>query len=103
MIDINSHTPGDWEVKEVMGQLFIAAKPYEGHPYYNRTRTIEIMSDEEYPTKVADAYLIAQAAALVRILQEALAESGCDGDLCAHRWHEEARAVIGRTKVPGKV
>jgi hypothetical protein len=103
MIDINSHTPGDWEVKEVMGQLFIAAKPYEGHPYYNRTRTIEIMSDEEYPTKVADVYLIAQAPALVRILQEALAESGCDGDLCAHRWHEEARAVIGRTKVPGKV
>lgn len=51
-------TPGEWEIKEVMGQKFIAAKPYEGHPYFRRTTTIEIMSDEDYPTKDADIELI---------------------------------------------
>ena len=72
MIDINSHTPGDWEVKEVMGQVFVAAPPYEGHPYLGMSSTIEIMSDEDYPTKEADAWLIAASPRLLTACREAL-------------------------------
>ena len=57
----HEHTLGPWEVREVMGQVFVSAEPYEGHPYFGRTKTIEIMSDEDYPTKEADAHLIAAA------------------------------------------
>lgn len=31
---------------------------------------------------------------LVAALQKALDESGCDGDLCCHEWHEAARTAI---------
>ncbi|MGJ0509094.1 MAG: hypothetical protein ACR652_18625 [Methylocystis sp.] len=55
----NKHTPEPWQVLEVHGEVFVAANTYEGHPYHNRTRTIEIMSDEDYPTKEADAHRIA--------------------------------------------
>jgi hypothetical protein len=66
------HTPGDWEVKEVRGQVFVAAPPYEGHPYFGVSRTIEIMSDEDYPTKEADAWLLAASPKLLTACQEAL-------------------------------
>jgi len=37
---------------------------------------------------------------LLAALRMALEESGCDGDLCAHQWHDAARAAIakGRTQ-----
>ena len=31
---------------------------------------------------------------LVDCLREALGETGCDGDLCNHRWHETARRLF---------
>lgn len=52
---MSTHTKEPWEIRHVNNQPFIAAKPYEGHPYFNRTSTIEVMSDEDYPTKEADA------------------------------------------------
>lgn len=55
---MSKHTKEPWEVKYVQGRPFIAAKPYEGHPYFGCTTTIEVMSDEEYPTKEADAHRI---------------------------------------------
>lgn len=30
----------------------------------------------------------------IRILREALINSGCDGDLCTHTWHESARKLM---------
>jgi hypothetical protein len=30
----------------------------------------------------------------VEILREALLDSGCDGDLCAHAWHEKTRRLF---------
>jgi hypothetical protein len=33
---------------------------------------------------------------LLATLQKALSDSGCDGDLCMHMWHEQARAVIAK-------
>lgn len=35
---------------------------------------------------------------LVRILQVALDQTGCDGDLCAYAWHEDARTVLAAIK-----
>jgi hypothetical protein len=31
---------------------------------------------------------------LAKVLMFALRESGCDGDLCAHEWHEKAREAL---------
>lgn len=31
---------------------------------------------------------------LVECLKEAMAQTGCDGDLCAYRWHETARNIL---------
>ena len=48
----------------------------------------------------ADARLIAAAPDLLAALQKALNESGCDGDLCCHEWHEASRSAI--SKATGK-
>lgn len=42
------------------------------------------------------AKLIAAAPDLLESLKLAIAESGCDGDLCAHNWHEVARQAISK-------
>ena len=57
VMDSTEHTPAPWRVIDIptTDKFFVAAEPYEGHPYYKRTRTIEVMSDEDYPTKRADA------------------------------------------------
>jgi len=31
---------------------------------------------------------------LIECLKQALAQTGCDGDLCLYKWHEEARSLI---------
>lgn len=31
---------------------------------------------------------------MVECLNEALAQTGCDGDLCLYRWHETARLLV---------
>jgi len=57
-------TPGEWRIREFPGredQFFITAEPYVGHPYFGVTTTIEVMSDEDYPTKRADAEFIVHA------------------------------------------
>ena len=35
---------------------------------------------------------------LVKCLKEALAQTGCDGDLCNHRWHETARQLFSEVE-----
>ena len=66
----SKHTPGPWEVKKIAGQLFVAATPDEGHPYFRRYTTIGILEDDDYPTKVADARLIAAAPDLLEALKQ---------------------------------
>lgn len=66
---MKSHTPGPWAVKDIHGNPFVAAKTYEGHPYHKRSPMLEIMSDENYPTKWADARLIAQTPRLLNVLR----------------------------------
>lgn len=55
------HTPTPWRVLEVMGQKFVASEPTEDHPYFNRTKSVEILSDEEYPRRDADVAFIVRA------------------------------------------
>ncbi len=73
-------TPGPWTVlrtpTEYEGQQaksFVAAVPYEGHPYFSRTRFFDIAGDEDYPTKEADLRLIAAAPDLHQSCAELLA------------------------------
>src|SRR5687767_169732 len=42
------------------------------------------------------AQLLVDAPVLLSVLREALEQTRCDGDLCAYRWHEQAREVIRR-------
>ncbi len=77
------HTPTPWYVLEVMGKSFIAAKPAPDHPYFNKTRHMDIAGDEEYPRKAADLAFIALTAnghdALVEaltLIEEALSSGG---------------------------
>jgi hypothetical protein len=81
-------TPGPWEVLAVKGEIFVAAKPVEGHPYFNRTRTTEIMSDEDYPRKIDDAHLISAAPELYEALYYMMKVD------CGARGIMKARAAI---------
>ena len=41
-----------------------------------------------------DARLIVKAPDMYAAMKRALVESGCDGDLCSHYWHEEFRRIL---------
>jgi hypothetical protein len=45
-----------------------------------------------------DARLIAAAPELLAALKSALQASGCDGDLCLHEWHDQARAAVAKAE-----
>lgn len=55
------HTPTPWYVLEVMGKKFLAAKPTPDHPYFQKTRNMDIVGDEDYPRKDADLAFIVEA------------------------------------------
>ena len=57
-------------------------------------RTRKTPYDAPDPERDANARLFAAAPRLLSVLKVALAESNCDGDLCAHAWHEDARQII---------
>lgn len=47
-------TPGPWYILEVGDVKFVAARPTEDHPYFNKTRNIDVCGDEDYPRKESD-------------------------------------------------
>ena len=52
-----------------------------------------------YPTgEIQFCPLHSAAAGMLAVLEAALEQSGCDGDLCMYQWHEDARAAIGKAK-----
>jgi hypothetical protein len=72
------HTPTPWRVRELIDRpdLFhVSAPTPEGHPYHGHTKEIEIMSDEHYPTKRADAEFIVRAVNSHEALVEACNEA----------------------------
>lgn len=53
-----NHTPEPWRVREHPddpNEFHVSAPVPAGHPYEGRTKEMEVMSDELYPTKRADA------------------------------------------------
>ena len=64
-MDTTKPTPGEWFIRELFPgtetMFYIAAPTYEGHPYHGAASSMEIMSDEDYPTKRADAEFIVEA------------------------------------------
>ena len=62
-----------FQVNKLSLKSFVAAVPYEGHPYHNRTRFFDIAGEEDYPTKAADLQLIAAAPDLYATLERFLA------------------------------
>lgn len=98
-----NHTPEKWRIRELAGdkeEFFIAADPPPSHPLHGRTKDIEIMSDEHYPTKRADAERIvacvnamegiADPAALIHIIHEM---AKCRGD-----FEESIKEMLARFK-----
>jgi hypothetical protein len=84
------HTPGPWrDSVELRGthKLFAAVHSGQGVLIAN-------CGAEDCVEHRANAKLIAAAPALADALRAALNESGCDGDLCNYRWHDQARAAL---------
>ena len=91
------HTPGPWKAENGTGsggkgwgcwEVFACDGP----------ETYIAGSNRDNPDQEANARLIAAAPELLEALQTALRDSGCDGDLCAHWWHEKARAAIAKAQ-----
>ncbi len=59
---------------------------------------LNLPEDEAIAIQEANGKLIAAAPDLLAVLKEAIAESGCDGDLCMHRWHDTARTAIAKAE-----
>lgn len=54
-------TPGKLNVREAREDpeiFYVNAATYEGHPYHGVASGMEVIGDEDYPTKRADAELI---------------------------------------------
>lgn len=91
---MSAHTPGPWMLAMHPGMPFI-------HANDNTESGIAEIFDSDFidsDTKEANARLIAAAPDLLAALEQALAESGCDGDLCMHQWHDAARAATARAR-----
>ncbi len=99
------HSPGPWIVLELNGEVFVAAKPYPGHPYYNRTRTIQVMSDEDYPAKAADARLVATSPKMLEALDaciDLLSSLQNIGGFAGLAVVEHARSVVLEATTPSR-
>ncbi len=68
-----SVSPGPWRVLDLPGgDCFVATDAYQGHPSFGHTKTAELMSDEYYPLKAADATLMVHAKQLYDALEIAV-------------------------------
>lgn len=91
-----THYPGPWEVYT----------SDEGRVWVQETATPERLVVCDIPgdmetiegAELCNADLIAAAPRLLAALEKALRDSGCDGGLCCHEWHEEARAAIAAAR-----
>ena len=106
-------TSAPWEVLSIHGDEFVSAIPYKDHPYFGCTTTIEVMSDEEYPTKSTDAKLIAATRnalpELIRVIElaEYALDTGMELIQCRHpesvdghdwKWMRDALSEIRKLR-----
>lgn len=66
---MGKHTPGPWIVRTFRDDCFVQGDNVIGHTIAGAYKR-EILSDEEYPEKLADARLIAAAPELLQCLSE---------------------------------
>jgi hypothetical protein len=106
---MSKHTTGEWKVVQHMGDwgfryaLTIEADgKKEPIAEIHSEGTVECFNNDQNNIKnhlaYANARLIASAPDLLEVLKFALNESGCDGDLCCHEWHDKARKVISKAE-----
>ena len=94
---LTGFTPGPWRVRVHpfnSDEFYVSAPMTAEHPYCGRATGIEILSDEDYPTKRADASLVAASPVLLELakLGLELAEEVSFGDNL-ERQAELARAL----------
>lgn len=96
-----THTPGPWEVSRWCRTL-VVFDDKRGMPVLVADASAGFLNAEQRAPNTAvahaNAHLIASAPGLLEALKFALRESGCDGDLCAHEWHDRARAAIAKAE-----
>lgn len=85
------HTPGPWLVRQIHDEQVDVVKG--DFPKGHAIATISTWGDAEL---IANAHLIAAAPELLAACEQALRESGCDGDLCGWNWHDIMRAAIAK-------
>jgi hypothetical protein len=72
---MTKHTPGPWRVRFLPPNdesFFVQANTYPGHPYHGVTSGMDVIGDEDYPTKLADAHLVSAAPDLLEAAKIAL-------------------------------
>ncbi len=97
---LNAHTPGPWSIGIPLDEKY-AHTLASGRLIFSDASdggACVAVTNPHFGRGEADAHLIAAAPELLASLKEALEASGCDGDLCAHRWHESARAAISKAE-----
>ena len=83
-------TPGQWTARE----MYECDEDEPSHWTVDGTFTVH--GDDEDHLNEPDAHLIAAAPDLYAALEKAL--GGCDGDLCMHLWHDDARAALAKAR-----
>ncbi len=66
------HTPGPWKLREHPtdpDQFYVSGPMTDDHPYLQSANDVEILSDEGYPRKRADARLISAAPEMLEALE----------------------------------
>lgn len=97
------YTPGPWQVgAKHPDRVFQESPSVSNRRRVAQTAPFGCDTDEADAEDFANARLIAAAPDLLEALSAALRESGCDGELCAYSWHEQARAAIAKATEDGR-
>ena len=96
----SEHTPFPWDVECVSDCVRIVAGSGRGKIVIARLAPKQLSETET----TNNARFILRAATHFQTMKDAmksaLRESGCDGDLCCHEWHEVFRKVIAEVEEP---
>lgn len=92
-----SNSKGDWRAERVGDQWQIISTLPDGSEMAVARVEVARLGFSS-PIDAADAKLMAASKVMRAALQKALAESGCDGDLCMHDWHDAARKALAMAR-----
>jgi hypothetical protein len=84
-------TPGPWSVRQAHGTVWVEAPTTEDDPYFGVVPKNEVMCDEEYPRKLADAQLISTAPDLLKESTALLKTLDDSGNIDLTLWFSNVR------------